>query len=66
MELLKLIYLIYFEIGDLPKFTYLRTMIDNEILIRKLPVLEVKEWLLIYEDTLFMLAVKDRYNELEI
>ena len=54
------------KIGDLPKFTYLRTMIDNEILIRKLPVLEVKEWLLIYEVTLFMLAVKDRYNELEI
>jgi hypothetical protein len=41
-------------------------MIDNKILIRKLPVLGVKDWLLIYENTLFMLAVKDKYNELEI
>ena len=41
-------------------------MIYNEILIRKLPVLGVKEWLLIYEGTHLMLAVKDRYNELEI
>ncbi|HEX5186789.1 MAG TPA: hypothetical protein VFV86_07850 [Nitrososphaeraceae archaeon] len=55
-----------FDVRDIPKFAYLRTMIDNKILIRKLPVLGVKEWLLIYEDTLFMLAVKDKYDELEI
>ena len=55
-----------FNVSDLPKFAYLRTMIDNKILIRKLPVLGVKEWLLIYENTLFMLAVKDKYDELEI
>jgi hypothetical protein len=55
-----------FNVDDLPKFAYLRTMIDNKILIRKLPVLGVKEWLLIYENTLFMLAVKDKYDELEI
>jgi hypothetical protein len=55
-----------FNVDDLPKFAYLRTMIDNKILIRKLPVLGVKEWLLIYEETLFMLAVKDKYDELEI
>jgi hypothetical protein len=55
-----------FNIADLPKIAYLRTMIDNKILIRKLPILGVKEWLLIYENTLFMLAVKDKYNELEI
>ena len=55
-----------FDVRDLPKFAYLRTMIGNKILIRKLPVLGVKEWLLIYEDTLFMLAVKDKYDELEI
>jgi hypothetical protein len=35
-------------------------------MIRKLPVLGVKEWLLIYENTLFLLAVKEKYNELEI
>jgi hypothetical protein len=55
-----------FNLTDIPKTAYLRTMIDNKILIRKLPVLGVKDWLLIYENTLFMLAVKDKYNELEI
>ena len=55
-----------FNVEDIPKFAYLRTIIDDRILIRKLPVLGVKEWLLIYEETLFMLAVKDKYNELEI
>jgi hypothetical protein len=55
-----------FNLANLPKFAYLRTIIDNKILIRKLPVLGVKEWLLIYENTLFMLAVKDKYDELEI
>jgi hypothetical protein len=55
-----------FNLTDIPKTAYLRTMIDNKILMRKLPVLGVKDWLLIYENTLFMLAVKDKYNELEI
>jgi hypothetical protein len=55
-----------FNVANLPKFAYLRTIVDNKILIRKLPVLGVKEWLLIYENTLFMLAVKDKYDELEI
>ena len=55
-----------FNVSDLPKFAYLRTMIENKILIRKLTVLGVKEWLLIYEDTFFMLAVKEKYDELEI
>ena len=55
-----------FNVVDIPKIAYLRTVIDNKILIRKLPVLGVKEWLLIYENTLFMLAVKDKYDELEI
>ena len=55
-----------FNLTDVPKTAYLRTMIDNKILIRKLPVLGVKDWLLIYENTLFMLAVNDKYNELEI
>jgi hypothetical protein len=55
-----------FNLTDIPKTAYLRTMIDNKILIRKLPVLGIKDWLLIYENTLFILAVKDKYNELEV
>lgn len=55
-----------FNFTEIPKIAYLRTMIDNTILVRKLPVLGVKEWLLIYEDTLFLLAVKEKYDELEI
>lgn len=55
-----------FNLTDIPKTAYLRTMIDNKILIRKLPVLGIKDWLLIYENTLFLLAVKDKYNELEV
>jgi hypothetical protein len=55
-----------FDLTYLPKTAYLRTMINNKILMRKLPVLGVKDWLLIYENTFFMLAVKDKYNELEI
>lgn len=55
-----------FNLTDIPKTAYLRTMLDNKILIRKLPVLGIKDWLLIYENTLFLLAVKDKYNELEV
>jgi len=55
-----------FNLTDIPKTAYLRTMIDNKILIRKLPVMGIKDWLLIYEDTLFLLAVTDKYNELEV
>jgi hypothetical protein len=55
-----------FNFTEIPKIAYVRTMIDNTILVRKLPVLGVKEWLLIYEDTLFLLAVKEKYTELEI
>ena len=55
-----------FNLTEVPKIVYLRTMIDNKILIRKLPVLGVKDWLLIYENTLFLLAVNEKYEELEI
>ena len=55
-----------FNLTDIPKTAYLRTMIDNKILIRKLPVMGIKDWLLIYENTLFLLAVTDKYNELEV
>ena len=55
-----------FNLTKIPKIAYVRTTIDNMIMIRKLPVIGVKEWLLIYEDTLFLLAVKEKYDELEI
>jgi hypothetical protein len=38
----------------------------TKLLVRRLPILGVKDWLLIYEDTLFLLAVKDAYDEMEI
>jgi hypothetical protein len=40
--------------------------IITKVLIRRLPILGIKDWLLIYEDTLFLLAVKDAFDELEI
>jgi hypothetical protein len=36
------------------------------MLVRKLPVIGVKDWLLVYDDTLLEIAVKDAYDELEI
>lgn len=38
----------------------------TKVLVRRLPILGIKDWLLIYEDTLFLLAVKDAYEEMEI
>ena len=38
----------------------------GKILVRKLPVIGVKDWLLIYEEDLFLLAVKDAYDEVDI
>ncbi len=51
-----------------PRFAYIMiTLSDSgKILVRKLPVLGVKDWLLIYEDDLFLLAVKDAYDEIDI
>jgi hypothetical protein len=34
--------------------------------VRKLPVVGIKDWLLIYEDDLFLLGVKDAYDEIDI
>jgi hypothetical protein len=50
------------------QFAYLMTKLkDNgSLLLRKLPILGVRDWLLVYDDTLFLLAVKDAYDELEI
>jgi hypothetical protein len=54
--------------GRWPKFAYVMTIIKDrgEVVVRKLPVIGVKDWLLIYEDDLFVLAVKDAYDELDI
>jgi hypothetical protein len=51
-----------------PQFAYVMTSIKDtgEVLVRKLPVKGVKDWLLIYEDDFFLLAVKDAYDELDI
>lgn len=54
--------------GRRPKFAYIVTRLSEsgKTLIRKLPVIGIKDWLLIYEDDLFLLAVKDAYDELDI
>jgi len=39
---------------------------SGKIFVRKLPVVGIRDWLLIYEDTLVELSVKDAYDELEI
>jgi hypothetical protein len=51
-----------------PRLAYVMTTINDtgKILVRKLPVIGVKDWLLIYEDDLFLLAVKDAYDEVDI
>ena len=54
--------------GRQPRSAYLMTTINDtgKLLVRKLPVIGVKDWLLIYEDDLFLLAVKDAYDEVDI
>jgi len=49
-------------------YAYLLTKLiqTNKILVRKLPVIGIRDWLLIYEDKLAELSVKDAYDELEI
>lgn len=41
-------------------------METKKILVRKLPVIGMSDWLLIFEDTLVELSVKDAYDELGI
>ena len=54
--------------GRWPRFAYVMTTIKDtrELLVRKLPVKGIKDWLLVYEDDFFLLAVKDAYDELDI
>jgi hypothetical protein len=52
---------------DYPHFVFVITRIDNsKIFVRKLPVLGLSDWLLIFEEDLFLLAVKNKYEEIEI
>jgi hypothetical protein len=51
-----------------PSYAYLITRLiqNTKILARKLPIAGWRDWLLIYEDTLLEVSVKDAYDELEI
>lgn len=50
------------------QYAYIRTNLiqTGKIFVRKLPVIGMRDWLLIYEDKLVELSVKDAYDELEI
>ncbi|PWU79494.1 MAG: hypothetical protein DLM72_17165 [Candidatus Nitrosopolaris wilkensis] len=54
--------------GGSPHYAYLLTRLiqTKKVLVRKLPVIGMRDWLLIYEDTLVEPSVKDAYDELEI
>ena len=56
------------EVDDRLHYAYLVTKLlqNNKIFVRKLPVIGMRDWLLIYEDTLVELSVKDAYDELEV
>jgi hypothetical protein len=50
------------------QYAYIRANLiqTGKIFLRKLPVIGMRDWLLIYEDKLVELSVKDAYDELEI
>ena len=53
--------------GGMPSHAYVKTTLrDSQILIRKLPIVGVSDWLLIFEDDLFVLAVEGLYDEVEL
>jgi len=53
--------------GKTPSMIYiLTTSKDKKTIIRKLPFNGFSDWLLIFEDTLFMEAVKDGCDEMEV
>ena len=56
------------KIKNSEQFAYVRVSLiqTGKIFVRKLPVIGLRDWLLIYEDTLVELSVKDSYDELEI
>ena len=52
---------------EYPPFVYIQTTLkDSRILVRKLPIQGLSDWLLIFEEDLLLLAVKGQYEELEI
>jgi hypothetical protein len=53
---------------NLPPYVYVKTYLqkDSKILIRKLPVIGISDWLLIFEEDLFLLAARGQYDEIEI
>ena len=53
--------------AKLPSHAYVRTILkEGKTLVRKLPIIGTSDWLLIFEEDLFVLAVKDQYDEIEI
>jgi len=58
----------YGAFDKLPSYIYIKTFLSNnsKILIRKLPVIGTSDWLLIFDEDLFMLAVKGLYDEIEM
>ena len=52
----------------IPKYAFLSTKLlnTNKIFVRKLPIIGFRDCLLIFEDKLVELSVKDAYDELEI
>jgi hypothetical protein len=56
------------ENHDSLRYAYITAKLiqSDKILVRKLPVVGIRDWLIIYEDTLVELSVKDAYDELEI
>jgi hypothetical protein len=53
--------------AELPSHVYVQTKLKNgKSLVRKLPVIGTSDWLLIFEEDLCMLAIKDQYDEIEI
>ena len=53
--------------ANLPSHAYVRTTLkEGKTLVRKLPIIGTSDWLLIFEEDLFVLAVKDQYDEIEI
>jgi hypothetical protein len=51
-----------------PRYAYLITKLiqNSRIFARRLPVVGERDWLLIYEDTLLELSIRDAYDEMEI
>ncbi len=51
----------------MPSHTYVKTTLrDSQILIRKLTIIGISDWWLIFADDLFDLAVKDLYDAIEL